>query len=133
MIKLTTNMIEESAKVNGGFLAVSLAIVIASLSTPIEGGLLFPLILCCISIPPLAFNAFIIEYKKRFKLDLNSKKYDTMVVSGFSCSVLGLVFALLFKSLWLVIAFFLGICLTGLSISYLDNLVKYNEGGQPDK
>jgi len=127
VINITKYMIEEDKLINAGFLTVSIAIVISSLNASLVGKQLVPLIMCSIAIPPLAFNAFVIEYKKRFKVDGRYWGYDLMVASGFILTFLGLAMALALKSYWAFGAFLIGVLLTFPSAGYLNKLVKLNK------
>lgn len=133
MMKMAIQMLNEDRLINTGLLTVSLAIVISSLNPSVVGVQLLPLFICSVAIPPLAFNAFIIEYKKIFEIDADHRGYHLLASSGFSLTIFGLIVALFLKSGWAAGAFVLGAVLIFPSIRYLDRLVKLNKNTQQRK
>jgi len=104
-----------------------LAIVLTGINTVSAEIQLVPLIICSIAIPLLAFNAFVIEYKKRFESDVKYWPYDLMVATSMFLTLLGILTALALKSAWAVSAFIFGCALSLPIIIYLDKLVKSNK------
>jgi len=121
------NNIAEDKIINGGFLAVSLAIVLSSLFKPVSGFTLASVVFCTIGIIPLAFNSFVIEYKKRFSIDVKHWSYELMVFVGFIATFIGLFVALFVTNHFLAYAFILGFFIVIPCYLYLDKLVKANK------
>jgi hypothetical protein len=126
MNNISKNIVKEDQLIIGGFLALSIAIVIAGLNSKAEGLQLFPMFFCSMAIPPLAWNVFVIEYKKRYEDDVKHWSYDLIFSAGIILTCLGLFSALYIKSVWLGGAFLLGfgVCLP--SIFYLKKLDESN-------
>jgi len=123
------NNLAEDKLVNGGFLAVSLAIVLSSLFKPVSGFALVSIVICAVSIIPLAFNSFVLEYRKRFSIDIRHWGYELMVFVGFIAGFIGFLVALAATNPFFAYAFILGFVFVLPCCFYLDKLVKTNKSG----
>ena len=73
----TENIRKEDQLINGGCLALSLGIVVFGIKSESQDLVeLLPVIMCSIAVPSLAFNSFIIEYRKRYKKSVSHWSYD---------------------------------------------------------
>jgi len=126
-MKFYINNLAEDKLINGGFIAVSLAIVLSSLFKPLSGLSLVSVAISTAGVVPLAFNSFVIVYKERFSIDVKSWGYDIMVFVGFISTFTGLLLALLSTNLFLACTFILGIVFVLPCCFYLNKLVKVNK------